>query len=90
MKVLLFVLLKAAEISLVVFGPHYLGWPVHPWAGFVCEHSANPPACAPFWIIGFFTLFFGALFSGILSLFVVTNWKWADILLENIRTRLSS
>ena len=79
MKVLWFCALKVAEISGMVFIPHYLGKFVHLWTGFFCEHEAVEPSCMPMWWIGFFWVIIAVAIGLLLyaSDFFEMNWEWA-------------
>ncbi len=88
-KVIIFIALKIAEVSLVVFGPYYLGMWVHTWTGWFCGHEYKTPYCAPPWTIGFGVLMMAigvVLVIGLLCALIVANWKWAG----KLRDRLSN
>ena len=77
-KVILFLGLKVAEISAIVFIPYYTG------VGLVAV--GLPKENTPFWLIGFAALMLVSLFT-LLVYFVFgamlkSNWKWAGRILK--------
>ena len=87
-KVLIFIALKIAEVSLVVFGPYYLGMWVHTWTGIFCIHGGTTPTCLPSWGIGVGALVLvlaAVMVIAMICLLIVANWELAN----KLRDRLS-
>ena len=81
MRILWFLVLKIVEVSGVVFMPHYLGKLIHSWTGFMCNHGAEKPICAPMWIIGFSSVLVVVavvLTCVLIVLLIGKNWVWAE------------
>ena len=77
-KVILFLGLKVAEISAIVFIPYYTG------VGLVAV--GLPKGDTPFWLIGFAALlivpFFTLLVYFFLGGILKSNWEWAGRILK--------
>lgn len=77
-RVLVFLGLKIAEISAVVFIPHYLG------RAFIAV-TGLPPDSAPFWIVGWIpilTVFLFVLTCAAIPEIISANWRWSKDILE--------
>lgn len=80
MKVLLFIGLKIAELSLIIFAPYYLGMWVHSWTGYFCMHDSTIPSCCPLWGIGLLSLMMAFVVAVGAIVFVYWNLKLVDII----------
>ena len=74
-KVLIFIGLKVAEISGVIFIPWGLGLVAHSFGLFVSD---------PAWIAGIGMMVIPAISIIAILLFIIGNWSWAEKLSERI------
>lgn len=72
-KVSVFIGLKIAEISAIVFVPWIAGIASLKWCQFFWEGSIVNP-----WVAGIITLIILIIITGFFSRFITANWKWSQ------------
>ncbi len=80
-RILLFVLLKIAEIGVIVFVPYYAGR----IGGLFME--VKPPTVIQCWCFGCIVLITVSTLVAITCVLVSANWKWSAKILNKFRGR---
>lgn len=83
-KVIIFIALKIVEVSLVVFGPYYLGMWVHSWPMICNPENHTAVSCPPNWVMGFLSLVLTVIAVLATCVVIYWNWEWANKLHRRI------